>query len=148
MKGGATARTVLAVIFVALLALPAVLRHFRTRGANASAALDANVALSRYGFHLTEIASSSGVNFTHQAPALDPKLQHIMPQVASMGAAVSIVDFDRDGWADMYVTNSGEGSRNALYHNLKDGSFKDVAGTPAPPNSQPDVQRAFAEAQR
>jgi len=127
MKGRATARTVLSVIFVALLALPAVLRHFRTRGENANASLDANVALNRYGFHLTEVGRSVGVDFTHQAPVLDPKLRHIMPQVASMGAAVSIVDFDRDGWSDIYVTNSGEGSRNALYHNLKDGSFKDVA---------------------
>ncbi len=25
-----------------------------------------------------------------------------MPQVASMGAAVSVVDFDRDGWQDIY----------------------------------------------
>ena len=50
-----------------------------------------------------------------------------MPQVASMGAAVSIVDFDRDGWPDIYVTNSAEGSRNALYRNLHDGTFKDVA---------------------
>jgi len=127
MKGRATARTVLSVIFVALLALPAVLRHFRTRGENANASLDANVALNRYGFHLTEVGRSAGVDFVHQAPTLDPKLRHIMPQVASMGAAVSIVDFDRDGWSDIYVTNSGEGSRNALYHNLKDGSFKDVA---------------------
>jgi enediyne biosynthesis protein E4 len=127
MKGRATARTVLTVIFVALLALPLVLKHFRTRGESANAALDATAALSRYGFHLTEVGQSAGVNFVHQAPALDPKLKHIMPQVASMGAAVSIVDFDRDGWADIYVTNSGEGSKNALYHNQKDGSFKDVA---------------------
>lgn len=127
MKGRATARTVLAVIFVALLALPAVLRHFRTRGETAKAALDANASLKRYGFHLTEVSRSAGVDFVHQAPTLDPKLKHIMPQVASMGAAVSIVDFDRDGWADIYVTNSGEGSKNALYHNQKDGTFKDVA---------------------
>ena len=127
MKGRTTARTVLAVIFVALLALPSVLRHFRTRGETASAALDANISLQRYGFHLTEVGQSVGVNFVHQAPTLDPKLKHIMPQVASMGAAVSIVDFDRDGWADIYVTNSGEGSKNALYHNQKDGTFKDVA---------------------
>ena len=127
MKGRATARTVLAVIFVALLALPAVLRHFRTRGEAANAALDANASLKRYGFHLTEVSRSAGVDFVHQAPTLDPKLKHIMPQVASMGAAVSIVDFDRDGWADIYVTNSGEGSKNALYHNQKDGTFKDVA---------------------
>ncbi len=50
-----------------------------------------------------------------------------MPQVASMGAGVSIVDFDRDGWSDIYVTNSGEGSQNALFKNTGDGSFKDVA---------------------
>ena len=48
---------------------------------------------------------------------LDAKLSHIMPQVASMGAAVSVVDFDRDGWPDIYM-NSGEGTSNALYRNL------------------------------
>jgi hypothetical protein len=50
-----------------------------------------------------------------------------MPQVASMGAAVSVVDFDRDGWQDLYTTNSGEGSLNALFKNNGDGSFTDVA---------------------
>lgn len=115
------------MIFVALLASPLVLKHFRTRGENANASLDANAAVSRYGFHLAEVARSAGVNFVHQAPTLDHKLDHIMPEVASMGAAVSIVDFDRDGWADIYITNSGEGSKNALYHNQKDGTFKDVA---------------------
>jgi hypothetical protein len=38
-----------------------------------------------------------------------------------------VVDFDRDGWPDIYVTNSGEGSRNALYRNQHDGTFRDVA---------------------
>jgi hypothetical protein len=50
-----------------------------------------------------------------------------MPQVASMGASVSIVDFDRDGWPDIYVTSSKEGTKNALYRNMHDGTFKDVA---------------------
>ena len=127
MKGRTTARVLLTVIFVLLLALPLVLKHFRMRGETAIASLDASAAVSRYGFHLAEISKSAGVNFVHQAPTLDHRLDHIMPQVASMGAAVSIVDFDRDGWADIYVTNSGEGSKNALFHNLKDGSFKDVA---------------------
>ena len=44
-----------------------------------------------------------------------------------MGAAVSIVDFDRDGWPDIYVTNSAEGSKNGLYRNNHDGTFTDVA---------------------
>ena len=63
----------------------------------------------------------------HQAPELDPRLNHIMPQVASMGASVSIVDFDHDGWPDIYVTTSKEGAKNALYRNQHDGTFKDVA---------------------
>ena len=50
-----------------------------------------------------------------------------MEQVASMGAAVSVVDFDRDGWDDLYITNSGEGTKNALYRNMHDGTFRDVA---------------------
>ena len=45
-----------------------------------------------------------------------------------MGAGASVVDFDRDGWQDIYLTNSGEGSQNSLYRNMSDGSFKDVAG--------------------
>src|SRR5262249_10550450 len=83
--------------------------------------------LARYGFNLTESAKAAGVDFKHTAPRLDPKLNHIMEQVASMGAAVSVVDFDRDGFEDIYVTNSGEGSKNALYKNLRNGSFSDIA---------------------
>ena len=44
-----------------------------------------------------------------------------------MGASVSIVDFDRDGWPDIYVTNSAIGSKNHLYRNNHDGTFTDVA---------------------
>ena len=81
----------------------------------------------RYGFRLTESAKAAGLDFVHEAPTLDPKLAHIMPQVSSMGAAVSVVDFDRDGHADLYVTNSKEGSKNRLYRNRGDGTFEDVA---------------------
>ena len=34
-------------------------------------------------------AKAAGIDFMHQAPTLDPKLEHIMPIIASMGAAVS-----------------------------------------------------------
>jgi len=122
------ARILLIVLFVALLATPIVIKQLSARRqASTAAKLDANTALTRYGFHFAEVAQASGVNFVHQAPTLDQQLDHIMPQVASMGAAVSVVDFDRDGWADFYVTNSGEGSKNALYRNLGNGSFSDVA---------------------
>ncbi len=121
------ARIVLAALFVALLATPLVIKRIAARRAAATAVRDANSALSRYGFYFEEVGEAAKVKFTHQAPTLDRRLDHIMPQVASMGAAVSIVDFDRDGWSDIYVTNSGEASRNALFKNMTDGSFKDVA---------------------
>src|SRR5260221_5961226 len=84
-------------------------------------------AIARYGFALEESARRLGVDFVHQGPTFDPRLEHIMPQVASMGAAVAVADFDHDGWPDFYVTNSGEGSLNRLYRNQGDGTFKDVA---------------------
>lgn len=82
---------------------------------------------ARFGFRLEESAKSLGVDFVHQGPTFDSRLAHIMPQVASMGAAVAVADFDRDGWQDFYVTNSGEGSLNRLYRNKGDGTFADVA---------------------
>src|SRR5437764_251093 len=119
------ARILLILFFVALLATPLVVKYFSQK--KDSTSVDKQAALARYGFRLEEVSKASGIDFHHQAPTLDPKLNHIMPQVASMGAAVSIVDFDRDGWADIYVTNSGEGSKNCLYRNMHDGTFRDVA---------------------
>jgi enediyne biosynthesis protein E4 len=84
-------------------------------------------ALARYGFALEEVARRSGVDFTHRAPVFDARLDHIMPQIASTGAAVSVADFDRDGWLDFYVTTSAEGGLNRLYRNRGDGTFTDVA---------------------
>src|SRR5215213_8284656 len=118
----------LVIFFLGLLAVPLVLKRLSNRSEAARLAGDPGSALSRYGFRFEEVSKASGVNFTHKAPQLDPKLEHIMPQVASMGAAVAVADFDRDGWQDLYVTSSGEGSFNALYRNLGDGTFRDVAG--------------------
>jgi hypothetical protein len=123
-----TARIIVSILFVGMLAAPLVIKWEATRrGGGGSTKLDAQAALARHGFYFQEVSHAAGVNFVHQVPTLDPQLAPITPQVASMGASVSIVDFDRDGWPDIYVTNSGEGSKNALYHNLHDGTFKDVA---------------------
>lgn len=111
---------------MALLATPFLIRRFN-RPAGADAPPGAINALAQYGFRLTEGAKAAGLNAVHDAPTLDPKLAHIMPQVASMGAAVSVVDFDADGRPDLYVTDSKEGSKNHLYRNRGDGTFEDLA---------------------
>src|SRR5580658_9762097 len=127
MKAGITARVVLAILFVGMLATPLAIKQVSARREEAQAKLDEGQAIVRYGFHLQEVSQQAGVHFVHQAPTLDAKLEGIMPEVASMGAAVSIVDFDRDGWPDIYVTNSAIGSKNRLYRNNHNGTFTDVA---------------------
>ena len=117
-------RIALAVLFAGLLATPLIIKRIAAHNKPGEAA----GALSSYGFRFQEVSKSAGIDFRHTSPHLDGKLAHIMPQVASMGAAVSIVDFDRDGWPDIYVTNGAEGSRNALYRNQHDGTFREVAG--------------------
>jgi hypothetical protein len=116
-------QALLRLLFVGLLASVLVLRP--THGDDEQIQRDA--AMTRYGFYLEEVSKKCGIDFIHHAPVLDPKLRHIMPIVAAMGAAVSIVDFNRDGLADLYVVNSAVGSMNALYHNRGDGTFEDVA---------------------
>ena len=66
-------------------------------------------AIARYGFRLDETARSVGVEFVHQGPTFDKQLDHIMPQVASMGASIAVADFNRDGWPDFYVNQQRRG---------------------------------------
>ncbi|MEO6390635.1 MAG: VCBS repeat-containing protein, partial [Pyrinomonadaceae bacterium] len=120
------AKISLYLFFALLLATPFIIKRYSARN---SACTSTEAARQRFGFYFQEVARASGVNFTHTAPTLDPKLNHIMPQVASMGAGVAVADFDKDGWADFYLTNSGEGSQNALYHNQHDGTFDEAAAS-------------------
>ena len=119
MSGRRVARIILTLVFVGLIASPVIMKRLAARREVAQANADARSSLARHGFYLQEVSEASGINFVHQSPALDPKLERIMPEVASMGAGVSIVDFDRDGFSDIYVTNSAIGSKNALYRNLE-----------------------------
>ena len=120
-------RLLLSIFFIGLLAAPVLFKQSSALRVVGSGSDVKSTALSRYGFFLEETAHHAGIDFVHEAPVLDPKLAPIMPEMAALGASVSIVDYDRDGWPDIYVLNSREGGKNALYHNLRDGTFKDVA---------------------
>jgi hypothetical protein len=77
---------------------------------------------------LEDITAKTGITFKHTA---DPAKKYI---VESMSGGVIILDYDRDGWPDIYFTNAptvemavkGQKSRGALYHNNHDGTFNDV----------------------
>jgi len=80
-----------------------------------------------FGFYLDEVSDDVGVDFVHEAPQLDRRLDHILPTIASTGASVAVSDFDNDGWNDFYLTSSKYGVSNALYRNLGNGKFEDIA---------------------
>jgi hypothetical protein len=127
MKRIPIARIALWLFFAALIAVPVILTRKQPGGKAAAIQVNAKAALASYGFYFTEDSEKAGIHFVHQSPTFDAKLAGIMPEVASMGASVSIVDYNRDGWPDIYVTNSRIGSKNALYRNNHDGTFTDVA---------------------
>jgi hypothetical protein len=78
----------------------------------------------------------SGIGWKHVA-GLSPDMY--MPETTGPGCA--FLDYDNDGWVDIYLVNSGpcdffqpsKPLRNALYRNNRDGTFTDVtdkAGVP------------------
>ena len=77
---------------------------------------------------LADITPSTGIRFKHLA---SPDKKYI---VESMSGGVALIDYDRDGWPDIYFTNApdvdmqlaGKKARSALFHNNHDGTFADV----------------------
>src|SRR4029450_7958146 len=53
--------------------------------------------------------------------------------VGTYGLGVSTLDFDDDGWTDIYVANDSNPS--TLYRNKHDGTFEDVAVSAGWPSS-------------
>ena len=76
--------------------------------------------------------SASGITWTHTAGNSPEKY---LPE--STGAGCAFLDYDNDGWMDIYLVNSGRCDfftpprplRNALYRYNRDGTFTDVTGT-------------------
>jgi len=82
-------------------------------------------------FPFSEVAASSGVEFRHLNGATGGK--HL-PE--TMGSGAAWLDFDGDGWLDLYLVQSGDyppnggaEAGNRLYRNLGGGRFMAVEGT-------------------
>lgn len=77
---------------------------------------------------LTDVYKQTGIKFLHTSA---PEKKYI---VESMSGGVLLVDYDRDGWQDIYFTNAPtvemalkkERSKSLLYRNNGDGTFADV----------------------
>ena len=94
------------------------------------------------GFHLAwgpdlrsqpvfaDVTRQAGITWKHFSGESDDRFL-----IETMGAGVGFLDFDNDGLLDTYLVNGGETPkgkseapvRNALYRNLGDGKFEEVA---------------------
>ena len=109
--------------FTALLALP-FLTLWMTRALPSFAQAQPPLDYPQ----LVDITASTGISFDHQS---SPEQKFI---VESMSGGVALIDYDRDGWPDIYFTNAqtvemarqGKRARSALFHNNHDGTFTDV----------------------
>ena len=84
--------------------------------------------------HYQEIGAAIGLNFRHSIGA--DEMKNI---VESVGGGAAFLDYDQDGFLDVYVTSGTwikgfskndkpkELPENHLYHNLQDGTFEDVS---------------------
>jgi len=74
-------------------------------------------------------SAASGITWVHTAGHSQEKY---LPETT--GAGCAFLDYDNDGWMDIYLVNSGKcdfynpdpSLRNALYRNNRDGTFTDV----------------------
>ncbi len=73
--------------------------------------------------------SKSGIEWVHENAMSEMRY---LPE--TLGPGCAFLDFDNDGWMDLYLVNSGpcdfwkpsKSIRNALYKNNRDGTFTDV----------------------
>jgi hypothetical protein len=88
------------------------------------------VAPEQAAFPFEEIPpEKSGIHWVHTSGYSPEKY---LPE--SSGAGCAFLDYDNDGWMDIYLVNSGKCDfftpsqplRNALYKNNRDGTFTDV----------------------
>ena len=93
--------------------------------------------VSTGGLRFREVSREVGIDFVHRPTRVDPLVANIAAQITAVGAGVSVVDADGDGWPDLYAVSSAHGAPNALYRNRGDGTFEDAgrarrAGRPEP----------------
>jgi enediyne biosynthesis protein E4 len=77
----------------------------------------------------TDVTAAAGIHFRHDRAASDQKLY-----LETMGAGAGWIDYDQDGFLDIFFVNSGytpafhpaQPPQPALYHNNGDGTFTDV----------------------
>jgi hypothetical protein len=75
-----------------------------------------------------DVTRQAKITFVHSSGASPEKRM-----VETFGSGVAWIDYDSDGFPDLYFVGGAPGAANVLYHNNRDGTFTDVtrrAGVP------------------
>lgn len=82
------------------------------------------------GVHFVDVAEQAGLSFQHISGSAEKN--YILETI---GSGVAWIDYDRDGWPDLFAVNGGSweelvrgvpSTGNALFRNSRDGTFRDV----------------------
>ena len=68
-----------------------------------------------------DVTAKSKIDFVHKSWASREKYM-----VETFGSGVAWIDYDNDGFPDLYFVNGAPGAANVLYRNKGDGTFTDV----------------------
>jgi hypothetical protein len=117
------------VLVITLVFAPELLSQGMNQGPPPPATAKITKCKDRSIPQLEDITDKAGIGFKHD---FSPEARSILE---SMAGGVLLLDYDRDGWLDIYFTNAptveealqGKSARGALYHNNHDGTFTDVS---------------------
>jgi hypothetical protein len=68
-----------------------------------------------------DVTKPAKIDFVHDAGSSPDQYM-----VETFGSGVAWIDYDNDGFPDLFFVNGAPGSSNALYHNNRDGTFTNV----------------------
>jgi len=107
-----------------LAGLAIILFFAASTGTGAPSAAPANSP----GVTFLDVTQQAGIRFVHNNGAFGKKF---LPE--TLGPGVAFIDYDNDGWPDIFLVNGtdwpGHASKHStpkLYHNNHDGTFTDV----------------------
>jgi len=99
-------------------------------GAGAELLAQGGSSIRPLGYAIRDVAQEAGINF-EQLCGGDQAKKYI---IETTGSGVAFIDYDNDGWLDIFLVNgssedlpaSAAPPCNKLFHNNRDGTFTDV----------------------
>lgn len=73
-----------------------------------------------------DLTAKAGVEMRHHTRTFKGPAADVLRMFTSGGASAAVADYDNDGFDDLFVTDSAEGTTSRLYHNNGNLTFTDV----------------------